>query len=100
MKIINLNRKEKTKSPCLWFWLLAILAPGTVFGQADYATPYTITTIAGATGASGSVDGVGTAAQFYFPDGMAVDSATNLYVADGNNCTIRKMTMLTAKSLG
>ncbi|HEY1716827.1 MAG TPA: LamG-like jellyroll fold domain-containing protein [Verrucomicrobiae bacterium] len=48
-----------------------------------------VTTIAGST--QGTVDGVGTNAQFYSPFGIAVDSATNLYVADGNGSTIRKI---------
>ncbi len=49
-----------------------------------------VTTIAG--GVIGIKDGVGTNAQFFSPFGIAVDSATNLYVADGNGHTIRKMT--------
>jgi hypothetical protein len=40
----------------------------------------------------GSVDGMGTNAQFYFPYGVAVDGAGNLYVADTDNSTIRKIT--------
>jgi hypothetical protein len=35
-------------------------------------------------------DGVGSAARFYFPLGLAVDSSGNLYVADSGNCLIRK----------
>jgi len=42
--------------------------------------------------AGGHTDGVGSAARFNFPDGMAVDSAGNLFVADSGNHTIRKMT--------
>jgi sugar lactone lactonase YvrE len=48
-------------------------------------------TIAGVAGASGTNDGVGSAALFNFPSAVAVDSAGNLYVADQNNCTIRKL---------
>jgi hypothetical protein len=39
---------------------------------------------------SGSADGTGTAARFGGPYGLAVDSAGILYVADGENHTIRK----------
>src|SRR5437899_2543898 len=46
-----------------------------------------VTTLAGSAGQSGSVDGIGSAARFYSPTGVAVDSAGNLYVTDGN--TIR-----------
>jgi sugar lactone lactonase YvrE len=40
----------------------------------------------------GSTDDVGKAARFYIPNGIAVDSAGNVYVADTGNCTIRKIT--------
>ena len=41
---------------------------------------------------SGSADGQGSAASFTFPQGIAIDAAGNLYVADTNNDTIRKVT--------
>ena len=43
-------------------------------------------------GVFGSADGTGSAARFYFPNGVAVDSAGNVYVADTTNATIRKIT--------
>ena len=50
-----------------------------------------VTTIAG--GSSGSADGTGSAAKFFAPRAIAVDSGgTTLYVADSNNHTIRKIT--------
>jgi len=53
----------------------------------------TVTTIAGLAGVKGSADGVGTNAQFSSPAGIAVSSGTNLFVADDNNNTIRKLTL-------
>ena len=52
-----------------------------------------VTTIAGIAGSTGMVDGPGNIAQFRYPEGIAVDSGTNLYVADQYNGTIRKMTL-------
>lgn len=51
-----------------------------------------VTTIAGAAGSSGSVDGTGGNARFFQPAGVAVDSAGNIFVADSANYTIRKVT--------
>ncbi len=51
-----------------------------------------VTTPAGLVASSGSSDGTGSAARFYNPSGVAVDSGGNVYVADKNNCTIRKVT--------
>ena len=51
-----------------------------------------VTTLAGSAGVGGSADGIGSAAEFYYPSGVAVDSSGNVYVADANNYTIRKVT--------
>src|SRR5439155_25107461 len=53
---------------------------------------YTFTTLAGPGGGPGAVDGTGKAARFNAPNGVAVDSAGNIYVADLLNHTIRKVT--------
>jgi streptogramin lyase len=51
-----------------------------------------VTTLAGTAGSSGSADGTGSAARFDYPEGVAVDGSGNVYVADYNNHTIRKIT--------
>lgn len=51
-----------------------------------------VTTIAGAANTSGAADGIGPQARFYYPLGVAVDRAGNVYVADGDNDTIRQIT--------
>ena len=48
-----------------------------------------VTTLAGLAGTSGSADGIGSAVRFFHPAGIAVDSSSNLYVADTNNQTVR-----------
>lgn len=51
-----------------------------------------VTTLAGTHGVSGSQDGTGPAAQFAFLFGIAVDASGNVYVADIQNDTLRKIT--------
>jgi sugar lactone lactonase YvrE len=50
-----------------------------------------VTTVAGTVGVSGSADGVGVAATFNFPQGIAADANGNLYVADTYNDTVRRI---------
>ena len=49
-----------------------------------------VTTFAGS-GAAGSTNGIGTAARFNFPYGIAVDGSGNVYVCDSGNNKIRKI---------
>jgi sugar lactone lactonase YvrE len=72
--------------------LLAALAIVTAArGQTIY-TPWAFTTFAGRAGGSGNADGLGTESRFNNPVGITVDAATNVYVADEFNDTIRKIT--------
>ena len=48
-----------------------------------------VTTIAGIMGYPGSADGIGPAAQFEFPSGVAVDGSGNVYVVDFDANTVR-----------
>src|SRR5205814_5080536 len=67
-------------------------------------TNWVVTTLAGGVGSDdwadteGSADGTGSAARFTVPRGVAVDSAGNVYVADTENCTIRKITLIGANT--
>lgn len=49
-----------------------------------------VSTLAGAA-TSGNVNGTGTVVRFYYPFGLSLDSKGNVYVADYNNHSIRKM---------
>ena len=51
----------------------------------------TVSTLAGAAGVSGSADGVGAAARFNNPYGIACDGAGHVFVADTGNFTLRKI---------
>jgi len=51
-----------------------------------------VTTLAGQASRHGSDDGARSTALFYYPHGIAIDGAGNLYIADSWNHTIRKMT--------
>ena len=76
---------------CGWFAVCAVLscAAPSAFAQAQV---YQWTNYAGMPGGIGSVDGTGSAARFYNPNGVAVDGSGNVYVADRLNHTIRKVT--------
>src|SRR4029077_9301447 len=52
---------------------------------------YNVTTLAGS-GNPGYADGIGAAASFFDPQGVAVDGSGNIYVADSGNEVIRKIT--------
>lgn len=59
-----------------------------------------VSTYAGTSGVSGSVDGTGPAARFNGPTGIAYNpSRRNVYVADNNNHLVRKITTLSSTVL-
>ncbi len=76
---------------------VAVDPSGTVY-VADYATSHirkitpagVVTTLAGS-GVQGFADGTGTAAQFFLPFEVAVDSSGTVYIADTYNNRIRKI---------
>ena len=51
----------------------------------------TVSTIAGSAGIAGNADGVGNAARFNHPTGVAVDGSGNVYISDATNNTVRKV---------
>jgi sugar lactone lactonase YvrE len=51
-----------------------------------------VSTFAGTPGVPGSSDGMSSAASFFYPGSVAVDSSENVYVYDLGNITIRKIT--------
>ena len=50
-----------------------------------------VDTFAGVAASSGSIDGTGSAARFFRPEGLAIDSAGTLYIADTGNHLIRRI---------
>jgi sugar lactone lactonase YvrE len=78
---------------------LAVDASGNVYVADTYnqtirkVTPEgQVTTLAGTAALGGSADGMGAAARFEGPHGVAVDTSGTVYVADTGNHTIRKVT--------
>ncbi|UFS71037.1 fibronectin type III domain-containing protein [Geomonas sp. RF6] len=55
-----------------------------------------VTTLAGVAGQTGTADGIGSAARFNSPRGIACDGR-NLYVADSSNNTIRRVVISTGE---
>lgn len=52
----------------------------------------TVSTLAGSAGVKGDDNGVGTAARFFYPTGIATDTSGSMYIADQGNRAIRKVT--------
>ncbi len=76
--------------------LTGLLAGGflvltSAWGQSNYATPYAFITIAGTAGNNAAADGTNSAALFYWPEGVTVDTNGNLFVVDNFKNTVRKV---------
>lgn len=56
------------------------------------STTGVVTTLAGTPNQRGADDGLGSAARFFTPTALVLDSARNLHVADRDNATLRKIT--------
>ena len=70
--------------------VLPIVAALSAQAASNYTTPYSFTTLAGLS-SIGSDDGPGPVARFFGPAGLSVDARGNLYLADHENNTIRKI---------
>ena len=77
-------------------YLAVVLAVGVLSACQTHAQsvyePYAFTTLAGLALTPDSTNDTGSAARFDTPWGLAVDGANNVYVADTQNHTIRKIT--------
>ena len=62
-------------------WACGLLSASVATARGE---SFTFTTLAGSAGNFGSTDGTNGTARFLSPTGAALDSATNLYVTDGN----------------
>jgi sugar lactone lactonase YvrE len=62
----------------------------TIRKVAPVGTNWVVSTLAGMAGTTGHADGTGSNASFYYPQGLAIDAAGSLYVADMDNATIRE----------
>jgi sugar lactone lactonase YvrE len=83
-------------------WGMAMDASGVIYVADTFnhvirriSTSGVVSTIAGTVGSWGSADGLGAAARFLNPIGIAVDPSGRLYVTDSNN-TVRRVSRSTA----
>lgn len=64
---------------------------GSTIRKISTTAPYAVTTLAGLSGFATELDGIGSAAKFNRPSGMAYDGTTYLYVCDNAGSTIRRI---------
>lgn len=68
----------------------------TIRRMSPAGTNWMVFTIAGSAGNAGSTDGIGNAARFNGPFGIAVDNTTNIFVTDSISGTIRMDPLIAA----
>jgi sugar lactone lactonase YvrE len=99
----SIGSADGAGSVARYYFPCGITTDGTNLFVADYSNHTirkvtiatgAVTTLAGTAGVSGSADGMGAAARFFFPYGITTDG-TNLFVADTSNRTIRKVAIAT-----
>ena len=73
-------------------WVIGVFI-GILFAASALSQQYTITTIAGTAGTAGFAGDGGSAlgAQLKFPTGIVIDKSGNIYIADGLNNRVRKV---------
>lgn len=67
------------------------MADGNNYLIRKISTAGAVSTLAGAAGVAGSSDGPGSTARFNYPTSVALDGASNVYVSDAFNHTIRRI---------
>jgi len=95
------NKVPATSAPAAYPWGVAVDSSGNLYFSTQYTNQHrvfevnstgTLTVLAGNgfPGYSGD-GGPATEAQLYNPDGIAVDHAGNVFIADQSNCAIREV---------
>lgn len=87
----HMSRSTLSKSSLIGLLCLAACKKDTPPAENLPIVYTSVSTLAG-NGTSGYTDGSGAAAQFYGPEGVAVDAQGTLYIADAGNSCIRKVT--------
>lgn len=88
-----MEKSMRKRLEMVWLMIVIVSALVSCVKKAE-DDANTVTIVAGNAGSAGSVDATGTSARFNYPYGITSDG-TDLYVADANNNTIRKITAST-----
>jgi hypothetical protein len=75
-----------------WGTIISAIVPIDVIPVVNAVDSFRFSLLAGQPGAAGMINATGNAALFRSPNGLAVDSEGNLFVADESNHVIRKIT--------